>query len=655
MSAPSSSLVSVEPAAGPGAPREPSHGALSRDASAPSHEGTRKIAPLALAALGVVYGDIGTSPLYAFRESFHGAYGLTPSRPDILGVLSLFFWSLTLVVLVKYLLFVTRANNQGEGGVLALLALVMGRGRTASALVIAGLFGAALLYADGMLTPAISVVSSVEGIREIDGIGAAIDPYVVPIATAILVALFVVQRRGTAKVGAIFGPIVLIWFVALASAGVYWIGRHPEVLLALSPHHAVSFFLRHRIAGFWVLGSVVLCITGGEALYADMGHFGRKPIMLAWLFVAFPALLLNYFGQGALVLDDPHHVEAPFFGLYPSALRIPMVLLATAATVIASQALISGAFSLTRQAIQLGYLPRLEIQHTSHEHEGQIYLPFVNWALMVACIGAVVVFRTSSNMAAAYGIAVTGTMVITTALFYSVARRWWGAARASVVCGAMAVIDVAFLAANLDKLPTGGWIPLTVAGLVLAMMTTWKAGRARVAAFLRDRTEPLDRFLDRLDERPPLRVPGTAVFMTSSPVGTPPVLLHHFEHNKVLHQQVVLLSIVTESIPHVPAGERVQVERLRDGFFRVTARYGFAQSPKVTHILAACGELGLRTTPSETSYFLGREKLSSNRDRGMPRWRKALFVVLSRNARPATDFFDIPANRVVELGMQLEL
>jgi KUP system potassium uptake protein len=659
---PSSALPDPSPAAetsGPAASPTPDAIPYEQPAApghpvASGHE-ARRVAPLALAALGVVYGDIGTSPLYAFRESFHSAYGLSPTRPDVLGVLSLFFWSLTLVVLVKYLVFVTRANNQGEGGVLALLALVMSKGKTASLIVLAGLFGAALLYADGMLTPAISVVSSVEGIREIDGIGEAVDPYVVPIAIAILVGLFLVQRRGTAKVGAVFGPVVLLWFFALASAGAYWIGRHPEVLLALSPHYAVEFFLRRSTAGFWVLGSVVLCITGGEALYADMGHFGRKPIMLAWLFVAFPALLLNYFGQGALVLDDPSHIEAPFFGLFPPMLRIPMVVLATAATVIASQALISGAFSLTRQAIQLGYLPRLEIRHTSHEHEGQIYLPAVNWGLMLSCIAAVLVFRTSSNMAAAYGIAVTGTMVITTLLFYAVARRWWGTARAAAVCIVMAVIDLAFLGANLDKLTTGGWIPLMVAGLVLAVMTTWKTGRARVARFLAARSQPLDRFLDRLDEQPPLRVPGTAVFMTSSPTGTPPVLLHHFEHNKVLHEQVVLLSIVTESVPHTSAAERLQVEHLRDGFFRVTARYGFAESPKVTRILAACAEVGLRTTPSDTSYYLGREKLTATRARGMPLWRKALFLVLSRNARTATDFFDIPPNRVVEIGMQLEL
>jgi KUP system potassium uptake protein len=621
-----------------------------------AHGSSARTRSLALAALGVVYGDIGTSPLYAFRECFHGAYGTEPTRPDVLGVLSLFFWSLVLVIVVKYILFVMRANNEGEGGVLALLALVLSRrGTVSTGLVLAGLFGASLLYADGMLTPAISVISAVEGIENIEGLGAGIEASVVPISIVILIALFLVQRRGTARVGAVFGPIVALWFVTIGGAGAYWIVQRPEVLEALSPHHALWFFARHSLSGFWVLGSVVLCITGGEALYADMGHFGRRPIMIAWFLAAFPALVLNYFGQGALVLDDPAHVEAPFFRMFTPALTLPIVVLATAATVIASQALISGAFSLTRQAIQLGYLPRLEIRHTSSETEGQIYLPDVNRGLMIACIVAVLVFRSSSNMAAAYGIAVTGTMAITTVLFFVVARGWWGTARAALVAGAMLAIDLAFFGSNLHKLSSGGWIPLAVAAAVLSTMTIWKDGRSRVGKFLRDRSRPLDAFLDEIDARDPHRVAGTAVFMTSTLGGTPPVLLHHYKHNKVLHEQVVLLSVVTEDVPTVPRSDRVVVERLREGFFRVTARYGFMQSPRVTEILRACHDAGLRTQPDTTSFYLGREKLVVTKNPGMSAWRKIVFAFLSRNSRAATDFFKLPPDRVVEMGMQLEL
>ncbi len=614
-------------------------------------------ATLALGALGVVYGDIGTSPLYAFRECFHGSYGIGTGPEEVLGVLSLFFWALTLVVVVKYIVFITRADNEGEGGILALLALVLpkhGAART-STLALAGLFGAALLYADGMLTPAISVVSAVEGIRDIEGVGHAVDRWVVPVSLVILVGLFVQQRLGTAKVGAVFGPIMALWFVSIGAIGLYWIVQRPEVLAAVSPHHAVSFFLRHKLTGFWVLGSVVLCITGGEALYADMGHFGRRPIITAWVLLVFPGLLLNYFGQGALLLSSTTPVQSPFFEMVTPMLRVPFVLLATVATVIASQALISGAFSLTRQAIQLGYMPRLEIRHTSSETEGQIYVPEINWGLMISCLVLVLVFRSSSNMAAAYGIAVTGTMAITTVLFYVVVRGWWGTWRAALICSVMFVIDLAFFGANLIKLESGGWIPLVVAAGILALMTTWKGGRDRVAKFLRDRSRPLEDFLGEVDRLSPVRVKGTAVFMTSTSAGTPPVLLHHFKHNQVLHEQVVLLSILTEDVPIVPRSKRVEVQGEREGFFRVTAHYGFMQTPKVTDILRACDEKGLRTRPESTSFFLGREKLVITRNPGLPLWRKILFSFLSRNARPATDFFKLPPDRVVEMGMQLEL
>ncbi len=608
---------------------------------------------LALVALGVVYGDIGTSPLYALRECFHESRSITPMT-DVMGLLSLFFWSMTAVVTLKYVTFITRADNHGEGGILALLALVLPKRGTPGKIpivVIAGLFGAALLYADGMLTPAISVLSAVEGIPGLQR------PVIIGVSVAILFTLFVAQRRGTGRVGMVFGPIMLLWFVTIGAMGLYWIAQAPQVLWAvIDIRHAIRFFGTHGITGFWVLGSVVLCITGGEALYADMGHFGRKPIERSWTFFVWPCLTLNYLGQGALLLLHPEHVEDGFFSMVPEGMtRIALVVLATAATVIASQALISGAFSLTRQAIQLGYLPRLEIRHTSGEHEGQIYVPEINWLLMVACIGLVVSFGASSRMAAAYGIAVTGTMAITTVLFFLVMRKTWGDMRAGLVSGAMLVVDVVFLGANLVKIESGGWIPLAVAFCILFMMTTWKLGRDRVAKFLRNRSEPLDEFLDNIHDKHPTRVKGTAVFMTSTSAGTPPVLLHHFKHNQVLHEQVVLLSIIGEEVPIVRRDERVQVEKLREGFFRVTAHYGFMQTPKVIDILRACTKHGLHTSKQDTSFYLGREKLVITRNPGLGMIQKLVFGFLSRNARPATDFFDLPPERVVEMGMQLEL
>ncbi|GAB4215660.1 MAG: potassium transporter Kup [Sandaracinaceae bacterium] len=614
---------------------------------------------LSLAALGVVYGDIGTSPLYALRECFAHSTHIEPTEANVMGLLSLFFWSMMLVVTIKYLVFITRADNDGEGGILALLALVLPKRGAPKVplLVLAGLFGASLLYGEGMLTPAISVLSAVEGLEGIEALHGHLDRTVIlAISCAILVGLFAVQFRGTAKVGALFGPVMLLWFASLAVLGIVQIATRPEILLALSPHYAVEFFVRNGSTGFFVLGSVVLCITGAEALYADMGHFGRKPIWTSWAFVG-PSLVLNYFGQGALLLSDPGLHEDSFFALTGSsgALRIGLVLLATAATVIASQALISGAFSITRQAIQLGYLPRLEIRHTSSDAEGQIYIPEVNWLLMVAAVALVLMFRSSSAMAAAYGIAVTGTMMIGSILFFVVTQRWWGRLRAGVLFVVMLSIDIAFFSANLVKFFAGGWIPLASAAVLLATMTTWKAGRERVGKFLRDRSEPLDQFLDEVDAADPVRVKGTAVFMTSTTTGTPPVLLHHYKHNQVLHEQVVLLSIVTDDVPHVSAKNRVRVETLREGFFRVTAHYGFMQVPKVTDILKECDKRGLKTRPDTTSFYLGREKLVVTRNPGMARWRKYLFSFLSKNARPATDFFKLPPDRVVEMGMQLEL
>ena len=619
------------------------------------HQGHARTGGVALmvGALGVVYGDIGTSPLYALRECFHGPHGVAVTPANVYGVLSLFFWTLTLVIVVKYLGFVTRADNAGEGGTLALLALASPKkGPRPPAMVLAALFGTALLCSEGMLTPAISVLSAVEGAG---GIAPGMERFVVPLALVILVMIFLAQKRGTGRVGAVFGPVMIVWFSTLAALGVYWIARHPEILSALSPHHAVGYFARNGLEGFWILGTVVLCITGGEALYADLGHFGRTPIRNAWFTVVMPGLVLNYFGQGAMLLEHPERAGESFYGLVDGALRIPLVLLAMMATVIASQALISGTFSLTRQAIQLGYLPRLEVQHTSSETEGQIYVPEMNRLLMVACLTLVVVFGSSSRLAAAYGMSVMSTMTITSILFFFVARQWWGPRRAALLCALMLSVDIPFLLANLDKLPHGGWFPLANAGLMLAILTTWEAGRARVGRFLRERSRPLTAFLEEVDQKHPTRVPGTAVFMTSTLAGTPPVLLHHFKHNKVLHTQVVLLSIVTDNVPTVPRSQRVKVERMREGFFVVTAHYGFMQSPRVTDILRACHEEGLHTRPEDTSFFLGREKLVITRNPGLAHWRKWLFAFLSRNARPATDFFRLPPDRVVEMGMQLEL
>ncbi len=630
---------------------------MSGSSAAQATHARRPLLRLAIGALGVVYGDIGTSPLYALRECFHASTGIEPTHADVLGLLGLFFWSMTAVVTIKYVALVTRADNEGEGGILALLALVLPKRPSTKipAFVLLGLFGAALLYADGMLTPAISVLSAVEGI---DGIVPGLDRrVVVGVSVAILLTLFGLQSRGTGGIGAVFGPVMLVWFLTLGLLGAYWISTMPSVLWAIAdPRHAIAFFVRHGLAGYLVLGSVVLCITGGEALYADMGHFGRSPIARAWTLFVWPMLILNYFGQGALLVAHPELHTDSFFAMVGTGwARIPLVLLATCATVIASQALISGAFSLTRQGMQLGYLPRLEIRHTSGSHEGQIYVPEVNWLLMTACIALVVGFQSSSRMAAAYGIAVTGTMAITTGLFFMVTRKRWGTARAGAIAAAMLIVDLAFFGANLVKIESGGWIPLAVATLILLAMTTWKRGRDRVGKSLRSRSLPLADFLAGVEIRHLPRVPGTAVFMTSSNHATPPVLLHHVRHNQALHEQVVLLSIATSAVPFVQREHRVEVETLGRGFHRVTARYGFMHTPSVTEVLRAAEKHGLHTDPRDTTFYLGREKLVVTHRAGLSYGRKLLFAFLSRNARSATDFFAIPPERVVEVGMQIEL
>ncbi|HWP35208.1 MAG TPA: potassium transporter Kup [Thermodesulfobacteriota bacterium] len=612
-----------------------------------------------IAALGVVYGDIGTSPLYAVREAFQGPHGVAPTGANVLGVLSLVFWSLVLVVSVKYLVLLLRADNRGEGGIFALLALVPPAADPRAArlrrlAIPLGLFGAALLYGDGIITPAISVLSAVEGLA----IAApAAGPAVVPVTVAILLLLFLAQRRGTGGIGRVFGPIMLLWFAAIGGLGARALAREPAVVAAVNPLHAVRFFAEHGAAGFAVLGAVVLVVTGSEALYADLGHFGRRPIRIGWFAVVLPALLLSYFGQGAWLLAHPQATQNPFYALVPTPLLYPMVLLATLATIIASQALISGAFSLTHQAVQLGYWPRVTVVHTSAETEGQIYIPEVNYALMVACVGLVLAFRESSGLAAAYGLAVTGTMTITSLLYTVVLTetRAWPLWRALAVVGPFLTIDLAYLGATLLKFADGGWIPLLVAAGLYTMMTTWREGRAELARRIGRVTLPIDMLLDDLVQRRPHRVPGTAVFLSPNPAGVPVALLHHLKHNQVLHEQVVLLSILAPDVPRVPPAERVTTEALGLGFFRVVARYGFMESPHIHDILRDCRRRGLVADPSRTTFYVSRETLLTTGRSRMARWRKALFAFLARNARPATAYFRLPPGRVVELGMQIEL
>ncbi len=623
------------------------------------HEPARRHASLAaaLAALGVVYGDIGTSPLYALKECFAPEYGVAPTATNVLGVLSLIFWSLNFVVSLKYLTFIMQADNRGEGGIMALLALLHPRHRdrrTRPLLVGLALFGAALLYGDGVITPAISVLGAVEGID----IASSIPGWVVPIlASVILVALFVFQNRGTARVGAVFGRVMVVWFLSIALLGIGGIMRHPEVIAAINPWHAITFFLRDWPRGFLILGAVVLVVTGGEALYADMGHFGRRPIRLGWFAVVLPALVLNYFGQGALLLVDASAARNPFYSLVPAWALYPMVGIATAAAVVASQALISGAFSLTRQALQLGYSPRVTILHTSQTAIGQIYLPGVNRLLAVTCVLLVLVFQSTNNLASAYGIAVTGTMTITTVLFCTVARdRWqWPRWRVALVGVLFLSVDLAFLGANMAKVASGGWLPLLIAVVIYVLMTTWKRGRESVASALRESALPLDLFLEDIRRRRPARVPGTAVFMTSDPAGVPVVLLHHLKHNKVLHETVVIMSIEGEEIPQVSREERLTLKTLGDGFHRVVGRYGFMETPDVPALLASLQRDGLRASPAETSFYLGRETLLPDGNSRMARWRKLLFIVMARNAQSATAFFNLPPNRVLELGARIQL
>jgi KUP system potassium uptake protein len=624
--------------------------------TSPRHADTFK---LTIGALGVVYGDIGTSPLYTIKECFHGMHAISPTPLNVLGVLSLIVWSLTIVVTIKYLMFIMQADNRGEGGIFALLALVLGTSKNLSpkmkpVVVFAALLGASLLYGDGFITPSISVLSAVEGLEVATH---AADKLIVPLTCIVLMGLFLSQHHGTEGIGKIFGPIMLFWFATLSALGVRAILSNPHVLMAVNPIYAWQFFAENHLHGLVVLGSVVLCITGGEALYADMGHFGRNPIRLSWFALVFPALLLNYFGQGALLLDHPELSASPFYELVPKVMLYPMVLLSTFATIIASQAMISGAFSLTRQAVQLGYCPRVTIIHTSADTEGQIYVPEINRIMMVVCIGLVLTFRASSGLAAAYGIAVTANMAITSLLYYYVATHTWGwtPTKAAPLVVLFLIFDITYFGSNLLKIFDGGWFPIAVAVIIVILMTAWKDGREALYQKIRSTMLSLDAFIADVSKHGVHRVKGTAVFMASSSNFTPPSLLHHFKHNKVLHEQVIFLTIQPVDIPTIDEEERLTFESLGHGFHRVIARYGFMETPHVPRIINRALQMKMIPQIRPMSYYLGRETLLITGKSKMNRWRLHIFAFLSRNSRSAVEYFGIPPGRVVELGGQIEL
>jgi KUP system potassium uptake protein len=628
-------------------------------AAPPTAQPHEKTAALALGALGIVYGDIGTSPLYAVRECFNGAHAVELNDINLFGVASLIFWSLTIVVSIKYVGFILKADNRGEGGIFALLGLILGsqrrlRPRLRSAIVAGGIFGAALLYGDGIITPSISVLSAIEGLEVATR---AAKPFIVPLTCIVLVALFVLQKRGTSGIGRVFGPVMVLWFLTIAALGSWEILQSPRILRALNPWHAWEFFSVNHLHGFVVLGSVVLCITGGEALYADLGHFGRRAIRITWLGLACPALLLNYFGQCALLLDHPEAGFHPFYGLVPSPALYPMVALSTVATVIASQALISGAFSLTQQAIHLGLCPRVHIVHTSAEVKGQIYIPGVNYALMIACLVLVLSFRESSRLAGAYGLAVTATMGLTSALYLAAAILvWrWPLWKALPPVALFLLFDASYFSANLFKLFDGGWITLLVALLVTTVFTSWRKGREELGRQLLADPLPLEVFLADIERHPLTRVRGTAVFMTISLEGTPPTLLHHVKHIHTLHEHVVLLTIQAADTPAVANADRLRIEHLSAGFYRLVVWYGYMETPNVPKAMRLAAGFGLPLEPTKTTFYLGRETLLIDGKSPMPHWRKAFFAFMSRNAANPAGYFGIPPNRVVELGAQIRL
>ncbi|MCP3469200.1 potassium transporter Kup [Bradyrhizobium sp. CCGUVB1N3] len=613
---------------------------------------------LTLGSIGVVYGDIGTSPLYAFREAVTAASGAegAPTTAAVLGVVSLILWALVVVVTLKYVVILLRADNNGEGGTLALMALAQRAVGTGGAtIVLLGIISGALFYGDAVITPAVSVLSAIEGMKDVT---LTFEPYIVPLTVVILVGLFAVQSRGTARVAAFFGPVMCVWFAVIAIAAIGPILRQPQVLFALNPLYAISFMLHHGIIGFVTLGAVFLAVTGAEALYADLGHFGKRPIQTAWLFIVLPSLALNYLGQGALVLDDPGAIVSPFFQLFPQGwLRGSMVVLATAATVIASQAVITGAYSLTRQAIQLGLLPRFEIRHTSEAHSGQIFIPRINQLLLVAVILMVLLFRSSSALASAYGIAVTGTMVVTGMMgFVVVWKAWrWSPLAAAALIAPFLFLDLTFLAANLLKVFEGGWVPLALGALMILLMYTWRRGSRLLFEKSRKLEFPLADLVAMLEKRPPQRVPGTAVFLTSDPLSAPTALMHSLKHYKVLHEKNVILTIETATTPRIDPSERVKLEQVSPTFSKVTLKFGFMESPNVPKALAIARKLGWQFDIMSTSFFLSRRALKPAAHSGMPRWQDRLFISLSRSANDATDYFQIPSGRVVEVGTQVTI
>ena len=613
---------------------------------------------LCVGALGVVFGDIGTSPLYALKECFHGSSGVAPSHDNILGVLSLIFWSLILVISVEYILIIMRADNDGEGGILALMSLIK-RSKTerkglSSVILILGLFGASLLYGDSIITPAISVLSAVEGLNLTTPF---FKPYVIPLTIGILIFLFSFQSKGTSKVGKVFGPITFTWFIVIAVMGIFSIIENTEVIKAVNPFYAIHFFINNGYHGFVILGFVFLVVTGGEALYADMGHFGRKPIKLTWFIMVLPCLLLNYFGQGALILRDPEASSNPFYYLAPEWAIFPLVILATLATVIASQAVISGAFSLTFQALNLGYLPRMKITHTSEEEKGQIYIPQLNWLLLIATIALVLSFKNSSNLASAYGIAVTTTMLMTTILlFITMVKLWkWNIFVAVVVDLFFLIIVFSFWGANMLKIFQGGWVPLAIGAFIYLLMTTWNNGRRNLMEKIKQQTTSLEYFITEILSVRLIAIPGTAIYMASSKNGTPPPLILNIKHNRLLHKQIIILTIVIQKVPRVRGDERIQIEEPTEGFYRVIANFGYMDTTNIVNIIDLLCQKGLKIDLNKTTFFLGRETLISGKKQGLGLFRDKLFIIMSKNAQRATDFFNIPPARVFEVGTQVEL
>jgi KUP system potassium uptake protein len=632
-------------------------GAPAIGAEGAHHAPKDKFWALALGSVGVVFGDIGTSPLYAMREALHHARGGGTAELAVLGVVSLVIWALVLIVTVKYVVFLMNADNKGEGGTLALMALAqrVSPGRRSTIIFLLGVFGAALFYADGIITPAVSVLGSMEGMRDLPGIGPRLSPFILPAAAIVLVALFLVQSRGTANVARLFGPVTAVWFLVLGALGLYHIADDLSVFRALSPHYGVVFLIDNGFLGFVILGSVFLAVTGAEALYADMGHFGKGPIRAAWVVLVLPSLILNYLGQGAMVLARPETAENPFFDMIPELVYWPVWLLSIAATVIASQAVITGAFSMTQQAVQLGLFPRIDIRRTSETQAGQIYVPQVNTFLMIGVLVLLVMFRTSSNLAAAYGIAVTGAMFVDTLLFFYIVRYMWKRPvwQATLATGAFGFLDVIFISSNLLKIPQGAWLPLVLGGGLVLIMWTWTRGAQILTEKTRRDSVPLLELADILKARAPHRAPGTAVFLTSDPDNSPVALMHNLKHNKVLHEKNIILTVETTETPRVDDEKRIRIEPVNDDFKKVIIAYGFMESPNVPKALGLCRKLGLKFDIMATSFFLGRRSVVPSAQSGMPLWQDKLFIFLMRNAANPTDFYKIPPGRVVEMGTQV--